>query len=146
MTKGNENVLGVSIGKDLIDRLKKQAVRETAKHQRPVTVTEIVKDAVEEYLGYWETGIDTAEFRKAEVGTEDPADPGKELRDLVQDCVSPEAAAVMATALLGARPTGDDAVDRGVRWFAEQLAQLIGGWDRVNDVLAGLGYITIDRR
>jgi len=144
MAKGNENVLGVSIGKDLIDRLKKQAVRETAKLERPVTVTEIVKDAVEEYLGYWETGIDAAEFHKA--GTDDPADPGKELRDLVQDCVSPEAAAVMATALLGARPTGDDAVDRGVRWFAEQLAQLLGGWDRVNDVLAGLGYITIDRR
>jgi len=146
MAKGNENVLGVSIGKDLIDRLKKQAARETAKHQRPVTVTEIVKDAVEEYLGYWETGIDAAEFHKAEAGGEVPADPGKELRDLVQDCVSPEAAAVMATALLGARPTGDDAVDCGVRWFAEQLAQLLGGWDRVNDVLAGLGYITIDRR
>jgi hypothetical protein len=146
MAKGNENVLGVSIGKELIDRLKKQAVRETAKHQRPVTVTEIVKDAVEEYLGYWETGIDAAEFHKAEVGTEDPADPGKELRDLVQDCVSPEAAAVMATALLGARLTGDEAVDCGVRWFAEQLAQLLGGWDRVNDVLAELGYITIDRR
>jgi len=148
MAKGNENVLGVSIGKDLIDRLKKQAVRETAKHQRPVTVTEIVKDAVEEYLGYWETGIDAAEFHKTEAGAnpDDPADPGKELRDLVQDCVSPEAAAVMATALLGAKPTGDDAVDRGVRWFAKQLTQLLGGRDRVNDVLAGLGYITIDRR
>ena len=80
------------------------------------------------------------------VPPKDPAEPGKELRDLVQDCVSPEAAAVMATALLGARPTGDDPVDRGVRWFAEQLAELLGGWDRVNDVLAELGYITIDRR
>ena len=146
MAKGNENVLGVSIGKNLIDRLKKQAVRETAKLERPVTVTEIVKDAVEEYLGYWETGIDAAEFHKAGAESEDPADPGKELRDLVQDCVSPEAAAVMATALLGARPTGDDAVDCGVRWFAEQLTELLGGWDRVNDVLAELGYITIDRR
>jgi hypothetical protein len=144
MAKGNENVLGVSIGKDLIDRLKKQAVRETAKHERPVTVTDIVKDAVEEYLGYRETGIDAAEFHKD--GTDDPADSGKELRDVVQDCVSPKAAAVMATALLGAKPTGDDAVDRGVRWFAEQLAQLLGGWDRVNDVLVELGYITIDRR
>jgi hypothetical protein len=74
------------------------------------------------------------------------ADTGKELRDLVQDCVSPEAAAVMATAPLEARPTGDDAVDRGVRWFAEQLAQLLGGWDHVNEVLAELGYITINRR
>jgi len=142
MAKSSENVVCVSIGKELIDRLKRQAVRETGKYQRPVTVTEIVKDAVEEYLLYWETGIDAAEFREPESA----ADPGKELRDLVQDRVSPEAAAVMATALLGARPTGDDAVDRGVRWFAEQLAQLLGGWDRVNDVLAGLGYITIDRR
>ena len=146
MAKGNENVLGVSIGKGLIDRLKKQAVRETAKHQRPVTVTEIVKDAVGEYLGYWETGIDAAEFHEAGAESEDPADPGKQLRDLVQGCVSPEAAAVMATALLGAKPTGDDAVDRGVRWFAEQLAELLGGWDRASDVLAELGYITIDHR
>jgi len=52
----------------------------------------------------------------------------------------------MATALLGARPTGDDAVDRSVRWFAEQLAELLGGWDRASDVLAELSYITIDRR
>jgi len=26
------------------------------------------------------------------------------------------------------------------------LAQLLGGWDHVNEVLAELGYITIDRR
>ncbi len=71
----------------------------------------------------------------------DPAEPDNELRDLVQDCISPQAAA-----LLGARPTGDDAVDRGVRWFAGQLAELLGGWGRVSDILAELGHITIDRR
>ena len=60
--KGNANVLGVSIGKELIDRLKKQAIRETTKLQKPVSVTEIVKAAVEDYLAYWETGIETALF------------------------------------------------------------------------------------
>lgn len=70
----------------------------------------------------------------------------KELQDMIRDCVSPEAAAVMAMALLGAKPTGDETVDRDVRWFAEQLAECLGGWDRVNDVLAELGYIAIDRR
>ena len=70
MSKSNENVLGVSIGRGLIDRLKKQAVRETAKYQPPVTVTEIVKAAVEEYLAYWETGIDAAEFIEREPAAE----------------------------------------------------------------------------
>ena len=119
MAKGNENVLGVSIGKGLIDRLKKQAVRETAKHERPVTVTEIVKDAVEEYLGYWETGIDAAEFHKA--GTDDPADPGKQLRDLVQDCVSPEAAAVTVKAV-PRTPMSAVSVWTRTLWLFESLA------------------------
>ncbi|MCG3180453.1 MAG: hypothetical protein BIFFINMI_02814 [Phycisphaerae bacterium] len=74
--KGNENVLGVSIGKELIARLKKQAVRETAKYQRPVTVTEIVKSAVEDYLGYWETGIDAAVLLDDE-GRPQAAEPAK---------------------------------------------------------------------
>ena len=69
--KSNENVLGVSIGKALIDRLKKQAVRETAKYQKPVTVTEIVKAAVEEYLGYWETGIDAAVLEREQPPADD---------------------------------------------------------------------------
>jgi len=68
--KRNQNVLGVSIGKGLIARLKKQAVRETARYQKPVTVTEIVKAAVEEYLGYWETGIDAVVLE----GEQPPAD------------------------------------------------------------------------
>ncbi|MCG3178633.1 MAG: hypothetical protein BIFFINMI_00961 [Phycisphaerae bacterium] len=72
--KGNENVLGVSIGKALIERLKKQAVRETAKYQRPVTVTEIVKSAVEDYLGYWETGIDAAVLEGEQPPLDDDSD------------------------------------------------------------------------
>jgi hypothetical protein len=74
MGKSNENVIGVSIGKDLIARLKKQAVRETTKYQRPVSVTEIVKAAVEEYLGYWETGIEAAVLEGDEPATESPSD------------------------------------------------------------------------
>ena len=58
---------------------------------------------------------------------EDPASPGKELRDLLQDCMSPQAVASIASHLQGAR-TNDPQVDRQVRWFHDQLCELLGGY------------------
>ena len=64
---------GVTLGKQLIERLRKQAVRETTKHQRLISVAEIVKAAVEAYLSEWETGIETAEFFDGDGNPETPA-------------------------------------------------------------------------
>jgi hypothetical protein len=62
---------------------------------------------------------------------DDPADGGKELRDLVQDCLSPQAAAVIIQAVRQRLAAGidDQGVTAQVRWFAEQFIQALGGQD-----------------
>mgnify|MGYP006977568949 CR=1 FL=1 len=70
--------------------------------------------------------------------TNDPTDPAKELRDLVQDCMSPEAVATIVAYLQPAH-CGDEQVDRQVQWFAEQLVEALGGDDALNRVCDELG-------
>jgi len=70
--------------------------------------------------------------------TNDPADPAKELRDLIQDCMSPEAVAAIVAYLQPAH-CGDEQVDRQVQWFAEQLVEALGGDDAFNRVCDELG-------
>ena len=70
----------------------------------------------------------------------DPAEPAKELRDLVQDCMSPQAVALIAQAIRQRLEAPIGVVDAAValqqdiaachaRWFAEQLVAALGGED-----------------
>ena len=69
-----------------------------------------------------------------------PEDPKPEelLIDALRDNLSPEAVAAIASWLQPAR-TNDENVDREVRWFAEQLAQALGGWDQQSRLAEELG-------
>jgi hypothetical protein len=60
---------------------------------------------------------------------EDPAEPAKELRDLLQDCMSPQAVAVLANAatIQFHRGIKDRSVAIEVKWFAELLTKMVGG-------------------
>lgn len=66
------------------------------------------------------------------------ADASLTLVDALRDNLSPEAVAAIASWLQPAR-TNDQNVDREVRWFAEQLAQALGGWDQQNRLAEELG-------
>jgi hypothetical protein len=71
-------------------------------------------------------------------GSDDPAEPGKELRDLLQDCMSPHAVAAVASCLQINRTNNPD-VDRQVRWFHEQLCELLGGHEQQSRLAEELG-------
>jgi len=60
------------------------------------------------------------------------------LRDVLKDNLSPEAVAVIAAYLQPAH-CGDERVDRQVQWFAERLAEALGGGDAFNRVCEELG-------
>jgi len=66
------------------------------------------------------------------------ADAKAALVDALRDNLSPEAVAAIASWLQPAR-TNDENVDREVRWFAEQLAQALGGWDQQSRLAEELG-------
>ena len=69
-----------------------------------------------------------------------PEDPKPEelLIDALRENLSPQAVAAIASWLQPAR-TNDENVDREVRWFAEQLAQALGGWDQQSRLAEELG-------
>lgn len=60
------------------------------------------------------------------------------LIDALRENLSPEAVAAIASWLQPAR-TNDENVDREVRWFVEQLAQALGGWDQQSRLAEELG-------
>lgn len=66
------------------------------------------------------------------------ADASASLVDALRENLSPEAVAAIASWLQPAR-TNDENVDREVRWFAEQLAQSLGGWDQQSRLAEELG-------
>ena len=68
----------------------------------------------------------------------DPADPANELRDWMQDCMSPHAVAAIAACLQTNR-TNNGEVDRQVNWFAEQLRKLVGGNEQASRLAEELG-------
>jgi hypothetical protein len=66
------------------------------------------------------------------------ADVGASLVNALRENLSPEAVAAIASWLQPAR-TNDENVDREVRWFSEQLAQALGGWDQQSRLAEELG-------
>jgi hypothetical protein len=64
--------------------------------------------------------------------------PEELLIDALRENLSPEAVAAIASWLQPAR-TNDQNVDREVRWFAEQLALALGGWDQQSRLAEELG-------
>ena len=66
------------------------------------------------------------------------AEASASLVDALRDNLSPEAVAAIASWLQPAR-TNDENVDREVRWFTEQLAQALGGWDQQSRLAEELG-------
>ncbi len=55
----------------------------------------------------------------------DPVEPANALQDLVQDCMSPQAAAVIAMNLRGVK-VKDEGVNREVGWFADTIRNILG--------------------
>ena len=60
------------------------------------------------------------------------------LQRCIQDALSPEAVALAASYLLTAR-CDDEEVDLEVRWFAEQLIELLGGDEVFSQTCKGIG-------
>lgn len=60
---------------------------------------------------------------------EDPTEPGKALRDLLQDGMSPAAVATIVSYLQPVA-TKDPQVNKQVEWFSRQLVELLGGYEQ----------------
>jgi len=60
------------------------------------------------------------------------------LQRCIQDALSPEAVSLAASYLLTAR-CDDEEVDLEVRWFAEQLIELLGGDEVFSQTCKGIG-------
>ncbi len=66
------------------------------------------------------------------------ADANASLADAMRENLSPEAVAAIASWLQPAH-TNDDDVNRELRWFSEQLALVLGGWDHQKRLAEQLG-------
>ena len=60
------------------------------------------------------------------------------LQEAIRDALSPEAVGLAASYLLTAR-CDDEEVDLEVRWFAEQLIELLGGDEAFSQTCKGIG-------
>lgn len=60
------------------------------------------------------------------------------LQKCIRDALSPEAVGLAASYLLTAR-CDDEEVDLEVRWFAEQLIELLGGDEAFSQTCKGIG-------
>lgn len=60
------------------------------------------------------------------------------MQEVIRDALSPEAVALAASELLLAR-CDDEEVDLEVRWFAEQLIDLLGGDEAFSQTCKGIG-------
>ncbi len=60
------------------------------------------------------------------------------LIDAMRENLSPEAVAAIASWLQPAE-TNDDSVNREIRWFTEQLAYALGGWQQQSELAEELG-------
>ena len=60
------------------------------------------------------------------------------MQDAIRDALSPEAVALAASHLLTARCDDED-VNMEVRWFAEQLIELLGGDEAFSQTCKGIG-------
>ena len=60
------------------------------------------------------------------------------MQEAIRDALSPDAVALAASYLLTAR-CDDEEVDLEVRWFAEQLIELLGGDEAFSQTCKGIG-------
>ena len=60
------------------------------------------------------------------------------MQDAIRDALSPDAVALAASYLLTARCDDED-VNMEVRWFAEQLIELLGGDEAFKQTCKGIG-------
>ena len=60
------------------------------------------------------------------------------MQEAIRDALSPDAVALAASYLLTAR-CDDEEVDLEVRWFAEQLIDLLGGDEVFSQTCKGIG-------
>jgi len=60
------------------------------------------------------------------------------MQEAIRDALSPDAVALAASYLLTAR-CDDEEVDLEVRWFAEQLIELLGGDETFSQTCKGIG-------
>ena len=60
------------------------------------------------------------------------------MQEAIRDALSPDAVALAASYLLTAR-CDDEEVDLEVRWFAEQLIDLLGGDEAFSKTCKGIG-------
>ena len=60
------------------------------------------------------------------------------MQEAIRDALSPEAVALAASELLLARCDDED-VDMEVRWFAEQLIELLGGQEAWSQTCKSIG-------
>ena len=60
------------------------------------------------------------------------------MQEAIRDALSPEAVALAASELLLARCDDED-VNMEVRWFAEQLIDLLGGQEAWSQTCKGIG-------
>ena len=69
-----------------------------------------------------------------ETRAKDPAEPGNELRDLLQDCLSPQTVAWVAKRLANQLWMGfprDKKVAEEVAWLVQRLEEVVGGHEAV---------------
>ena len=76
--------------------------------------------------------------RTARVTIPENPKPEDLLADALRENLSPHAVAAIAAYLRTVR-TSDPKVDREVQWFAERLADALGGWDQQNRLAEELG-------
>ena len=60
------------------------------------------------------------------------------MQEAIRDALSPEAVALAASELLLARCDDED-IDMEVRWFAEQLIELLGGQEAWSQTCKSIG-------
>ncbi len=77
-------------------------------------------------------------YRGQKVRVTVPENDSAELFDHIREQLSPEAVAAIVAWLQPAH-TNDPQVDRQVRWFADQLVQLLGGNDNFARLMDELG-------
>ena len=79
-----------------------------------------------------------AEMNGRKIRVTVPENDESELFDAVRGQLSPEAVASIVSHLQGARTNNQD-VDRQVRWFADELTKLVGGYEHQARLAEELG-------
>jgi len=79
-----------------------------------------------------------AEINGRKVRVTVPENDDSELFDAIREQLSPHAVASIVSHIQGASTNNQD-VDRQVRWFADELVKLIGGYEQQNRLAEELG-------